>query len=230
MLKAPTMAGCAPTPKGSTWRVTLGSLAAGPQLHPPLDAGRRPVQPPADHRARVVVGLQQPGDELALVGADDRGRLLQVDVGAEPLRQHVAVLVPPAGVVGVQRHPDDRGHLTRIGPVQSEQVDDVAFLEADLAVLQPVDLPLRGTDRLAGLLPRDAGFDAQPPQPGPDQHAANGRAARSLLRHRGRLLSGRRWWAVAGIRHSATGCQGCRPGPRRWRSAPAPGGPPGPPG
>jgi hypothetical protein len=150
-----------------------------PHLDPAFDVLGRLVQRTAHDRAHVVVGLQQPRDELALVRADQRRGLLQVDVGAVPLRPHVAIPVPPAGVVGLQRHAEDRRHLARIAdPVEPEQVDHVALLEADLAVLEPVDLPLGGADGLAGLLPSDAGVQPQPPQAGADQHPPDGRAAR----------------------------------------------------
>jgi hypothetical protein len=107
---------------------------------------------PLDHRPHVVIGLQQPGDELALIGPDQPGRRLQVDIGPEPRRQDVAVVLPPARAVGLPGQGHELGHLGRVGDlVEVEQVDDVAFFEADLAVLEPVDLPFRGPDGLAGL-------------------------------------------------------------------------------
>jgi hypothetical protein len=70
--------------------------------------------------------------------------------------------------------------------VEVEQVDDVAFFEADLAVLEPVDLPFRGPDGLAGLFAGQAHLGPQPPQLGPDQHPLDGRTAHRLsaLGHR----------------------------------------------
>jgi hypothetical protein len=73
---------------------------------------------------------------------------------------------------------DQGGDLVRVDdPVQPQQVGDVAVLEADLAVLQPVELPLGCPDRLAGLLAGEAGLDPQPAQLRADQHAADGRTA-----------------------------------------------------
>ena len=54
-----------------------------------------------DDGAGVVGGLQQPGQELHLVAADQRGGLLEADVGVEPVRQHLFVGLPPRRVVGL---------------------------------------------------------------------------------------------------------------------------------
>src|SRR6266498_1662015 len=128
----------------------------------------------ADHRAHVVLGLQQAGHELPFVGADQGGRALQVDVGAEPRGQDVAVVLPPTGLVGFACKRDQARHLDGIGhPVEVEQVHQVALLESDLAVLQPVDLPLRRADRLARLFPREPALRAQPSELRADQHATD---------------------------------------------------------
>src|ERR1044072_3681155 len=104
MLKEPTIAGWGPASKGRTWRGTLGRLVASlsraprpergrllggrqevagdAQRHPPALLLRRLVQmSPPDDGPHVVVGLEQAGDELALVGPDQGGRRLQVDIG-----------------------------------------------------------------------------------------------------------------------------------------------------
>ena len=85
------------------------SLRRHPQLGPPVDllAGRGVVAEP-DHRPGVRLGLQQPGDELDLVGADQFGGLFQVEIVVEPGVQHVAVGVPPARGVGL---PGEREQL-----------------------------------------------------------------------------------------------------------------------
>ena len=80
-------------------RLGLGEqfLALHAQVDPALDLLVGLVgEADAQHRAGVVVGLQQARDVVRLVGPDDGGLALQADVGAEPVGQHVAVLVPPA--------------------------------------------------------------------------------------------------------------------------------------
>jgi hypothetical protein len=130
-------------------------LAGHPQPHPPADLLAGVVEVgAADEGAHVVVGLEQAGDELALVGADQAGRRLQVHVRPEPRRQQVAVVLPPAGVVGVGGHGQELLDLVGVGDlVPAQQVDQVAPLEADLAVLEAVDLPFRGPDGLGRLGP-----------------------------------------------------------------------------
>ena len=126
-------------------RVLAGQqdLAGHPQPHPPAHLVARFLQMGAvDHRAHVVVGLQQPGDELAFVAADQGGGLFQVDIGAEPAGEDVAVVLPPAGGVGFSGQGEEFGDFGGVGDlVAGQQVDDVAVFEADLAVLEAVDLP-----------------------------------------------------------------------------------------
>ncbi|GAB3938085.1 hypothetical protein GCM10027614_17480 [Micromonospora vulcania] len=77
-------------------------LALHPQPDPAVDlggAGRAVAQ--QDDCPGVLPGLQEAGDELHLVAADQRGGRLQAQVRLEPGGQHVAVTVPPAGAVGV---------------------------------------------------------------------------------------------------------------------------------
>src|SRR4051812_48578357 len=72
-------------------------LACYSQADPLLDFfRRRGGVAQGDHRAGVVLGLQEPGDELQLIGPDQRRRLFETDVGLEPARQDVTVPVPPA--------------------------------------------------------------------------------------------------------------------------------------
>ena len=91
--------------------------------------------PPRDgHRAGVVLGLQQPGHELDLVGAHQAGGLLQTDVGLEPGGQDVVVGVPPSLAVGLTGQGEQRVPLGLVSePVEREEVRDVPFLEADPA-------------------------------------------------------------------------------------------------
>jgi hypothetical protein len=50
--------------------------------------------------------------------------------------------LPPAGGVGLAGQGEEVGHLGGVGDsIAAEQVDDVAVFEADLAVLEAVDLP-----------------------------------------------------------------------------------------
>jgi hypothetical protein len=136
-----------------------------------------------DDRTGVFLGLQQARDELGLVGADQRRRRLQAQVAREPVRQHVAVRPPPARRVGLP-HPGQQrvAFLHVVLAVQREQVDDVAFLEADPAQLHPADLRLRGADRITGLGPGQAPFLAQSPQVRADQDPdGRGCVARTVL-------------------------------------------------
>src|SRR4029453_3698801 len=178
---------------GTIWR---GLRSRTPRPPPPPGAPKRappPPPPPAHllagvlqvrplhHRPHVVVGLQQAGHELALVGPDQDGGRLQVHVGPEPRRQHVAVVLPPAGRVGLPGQGEEVGHLLGVGDlVEAQQVDDIALLEADLAVLEAVDLPLRGPDGLGRLLAGQLHLRPPPPQPVADRHALDGRPAPTL--------------------------------------------------
>ena len=106
-----------------------------------ISAGRGAVVAEQRDRARVVLGLQQPGNELDLVGPDAGRGLLQADVGLEPGGQHVGVVVPPAVRAGAAGQLAQRLALLLVGHlVEGEQVGDVAVLEADPAGLQPADL------------------------------------------------------------------------------------------
>src|SRR3984957_21194430 len=53
------------------------------------------------HRGGIGLGLEQPGHVFSLVGTDGRCRRLQTDVGLEPLRNSLAVLLPPAALPGL---------------------------------------------------------------------------------------------------------------------------------
>src|SRR6266516_4396609 len=180
-------------PQAWSVRALQQALPGHPERDPALDLLWSVVQGTLDHRAHVVLGLQQAGHELALVGTDQGGRALQVDVGAEPGGQDVAVVLPPAGLVGLASKSDQARDLDGVAhAVEVEQVHQIALLEADLPVLQPMDLPLRRADRLPGLLPREAPLRAQPSELRTDQYAADGwSASRLSLGHV--PASGGRW-------------------------------------
>lgn len=151
----------------------------------------------ADDRSRVVLRLQQPGDELQLVGAQQGGGLFQAEVHLEPAGQDVAVPVPPAGGVGLLRELQQRGPLVRVGDaVQGQQVGDVALLEADAAELHAADLRMGAADLVARLLGGDAAGLAQPPQLCAEENAQDGgaAAARIIDQPSGRITLGRRCW------------------------------------
>src|SRR5699024_3286353 len=134
-----------------------------------------------DHRACVVRRLQEAGDELDLEGTDDRRGLLQPHVHAEPLRQHVAVLVPPALGIGAGDEPEEGVALLGvIDSVQLEQVVDVALFEADLAEFHAADLGVGGTDLVTGVVTGNALLLAKAPELGPEENTQHGRAAAGL--------------------------------------------------
>jgi hypothetical protein len=159
-------------------RARLGEhpLPGQPQVDPPLDFfGRHPAPPDKDDAACVVLGLQQAGDELDLIGAQVGRRLLQPQVHLEPRRQQVGVLLPPARPVGLPHQPEELGPLLRVGDaVEREQVRDVTLLEPDPPELEPADLGVEGADRVARGLPADATRLAQPAQLRAEHDAQHG--------------------------------------------------------
>jgi len=115
-----------------------------------------------EYRAGVLLGLQQAGDELDLVAADEAGSLLEPQVGVKPGGHHVAVGVPPVWRVGVPGQGQQRGPLGLVvQAVKFQQVGHVAQLEAGPAQLEAADLGRRCADRLARVLPRDASILAK---------------------------------------------------------------------
>ena len=157
-----------------------------PQHDEPLGLLEREVAE-RDHRGRVVLRLQQPGDELRLVHPDRPRRLLHPDVGLEPVGQDVVVAVPPAGPVRLLGQREELLALAGVDPVQREQVEHVDLADRVPAELDPADLGLRRAD-LAGRLTRgDASGLAEPPQVGAEQDAQHGRPVRRF-RHAADLL------------------------------------------
>ncbi len=150
---------------------------AHPQRDRLLDCGFWDAVHQPGHRPGVVRGLQQPGDELHVVAADDARRLLKAEVGLEPRGQHVAVGVPPARRVGL---PGQGEQVLPFGavtdPVEAEQVRHVALLEAGPAQLEPADLGPRRPDRVPGAVPGDPRGLAEPAQPRAEEQANHRRA------------------------------------------------------
>ncbi|GAA2403289.1 hypothetical protein GCM10010420_33130 [Streptomyces glaucosporus] len=135
-----------------------------------------------DHGAGVVLGLEQAGDELHLVGADHRRGLLQADVPVEPARQDVVVPVPPAARAGPAGQGEEVRPLVLVQhSVEREEVRHVTFLAGPLAALQTADLGGGAADRLGGLLQADAALLAQPPQLGAHHQTQDRRASLGML-------------------------------------------------
>jgi hypothetical protein len=131
-----------------------------------------------DHCTGVLAGLQQPGHELHLVRSDQRRRSLQTQVGLEPAGQHVAVMLPPPGRVGLLRQRQQRRTFLFVRhAVQRQQVRDIALLEADPAQLHSADLGAGRSDLPAGSVSADVLGLAQPSQLTSEQDAEDRRAA-----------------------------------------------------
>ena len=121
------------------------------------------------------VGLQQARHELDLIGSDQLGGLLQVEVGLEPGVEHVTARLPPAGVFSSRVSASSRSRSTGSSmPVDDRQVGDVTPPEADPARLHSADLGLGRADRLAVLLPAQPLARAQGTQACPGLQARDG--------------------------------------------------------
>jgi len=92
------------------------------------------------------MGLQQAGDELRLVDADQRRGLFHPDVGLEPVGQDVVVPVPPAGPVGLLGQAEQLLPFDRPDAVVGEQVEHVDLADRVPGELDPADLRLRPAD------------------------------------------------------------------------------------
>jgi hypothetical protein len=80
---------------------------------------------------------------LNVIAADRLGGLLQAHVRLEPARQHVLVVVPPAGLVGPGGQGQDLLPLAPVGdPVELEKVGDVDLTNRVPAQLNAADLGL----------------------------------------------------------------------------------------
>ena len=133
----------------------------------------------------VALGLQQPGDDLRFVGADQAGRFLQADRDAEPGRQDVVVAVPPSRFAGVAGQGQESVDLADVGDaVGHQQALDGQRLETAFGSLHPADRPGRGIDGLGGLLVAHPGFFPQCLQlPGQDHAQHGGTTAWRRLSH-----------------------------------------------
>src|SRR5215469_17173079 len=75
-------------PQAGRVRTRKYCLASNPQADPAADLlGVRVLK--HDDRAGIILGLQQSGHELSLIGADLDSGLLKAEVLLEPARQHV---------------------------------------------------------------------------------------------------------------------------------------------
>src|SRR6266536_1353319 len=188
MLNAPTMAGCAPAPNGSTCRVTFGRAVASINrpscaritFGPPTGRRNTPSSTTTHNRG---ASTRVSSDCRPIRNATLRSTSSAVSCRCAPRtteRAYASVCSSP----GTNCPPRDRQQLRDLpgvgDPVQPQQIDHVALFEADLPVLEPVDLPLRGTDRRAGLLPREAALHPESAQLRADQHPADGRSASRL--------------------------------------------------
>ena len=177
------------------WRLRAGEqvLAGHPQADPAVDlgSGRGPVAEHGD-RPGVALGLEQAVHELQLERSDQRGRRLQAQVGLEPVRQDVAVLGPPALVVGLPGQGQQPGpHLLVGHAVQGEQVGHVADLAADPAVLQAADLGPGGADLVTGLIRGDPGGLAETAQLSAEHHPDYGAAGPAASQRADRFVASR---------------------------------------
>ena len=120
------------------------------QRHDAVDVRRRSVRHtcPQDG-CGVVLGLQEAGDVVRLIGADQVGFALQADEGAEPFGQHIAEPVPPARLVGLAGEVEEAVDLVLLADaVGRQQLLDVREFEADLGLLHA---PNRGVGHIEGL-------------------------------------------------------------------------------
>ncbi len=145
-------------------RLRLGEqcLPFHPQRHMALDV-RGPCladRTGAQDGARVVLGLEQAGDEVRLVGAQEARGAFQADVHAEPVGQHVVEALPPAGLVGLLGEFDEGVGLLVGDSVGLEEELDVRDLQPDLGRLHPAYGPGGDTEHLRRLVTAQA--DALP--------------------------------------------------------------------
>src|ERR1035441_6721891 len=164
--------------------VCLGQqlLPGHPQAHPALYLLVSRTRLPERHHCPCVVRrLEQSRDELDLIEPDQRSGLLQAHVDLEPIRQNIAVLMPPTRFIGLPGQ-HDQGIPFRLisDAVHFEQVDDVSLLEADSPKLHAADLRAGCTNRVSGVLPSDSLGLAQSSQLGAEKDAENGRSAPRL--------------------------------------------------
>jgi hypothetical protein len=146
-------------------RLVQERLPGYPQRDATLDLAVRHVQVAQPHEgAGIVLGLQQPGHQLGLVDAEDRRGLLQTDIGLEPARQHVTVLAPPTGCVGLPGEGEQSLAFLRVGDaIEGEQIGHITFLGRDPAAFETADLTAGGANGVSGGVPGDPAGLAQSP-------------------------------------------------------------------
>src|SRR6185312_4082894 len=134
-------------------------LAGEPQFDPPFGfAAGGGGESGADAGAGVVGGLEQAGDGVRVVAADQAGGFFQADEGAEPGGQDVVVAVPPAGLAGLAGQGQERVDLGGVGDaVGGEQALDGQWFQAAFGAFHPTDGPGGGVDGFGGLFVGEAG-------------------------------------------------------------------------
>lgn len=142
------------------------------QGDPAVDVlGARVREADPHQRGGVVVGLQQTGYVLGFVEADDGGFALQAHVRAEPLRQHVSELVPPAGLVGLAGQGEEALDLGAGDPVGPQQLLHIGDTEADLGLLHAADGQGGDLDGAGGIVEGHSGLLPQLAEPFAEDHA-----------------------------------------------------------
>ncbi len=198
-------------------RTTLRSAQRGLVDHHPHLGRLRPVQQPGaaqaqadaafhfllvsqrvaqgDDGAGVVLGLQNPGNELELIATDEGGRRLQPDIGLEPAGDQVGIGVPPSASARLaDQAQEDRPPGVVEYPVAGQQVGGVARLQRRPPGLQSADLGGGAADDVAGLLLGDAQALPKLTQLVAQDHAQDGRR----VRVGGHEVGGRRLTADGG--------------------------------
>src|SRR4029453_4517830 len=89
------------------------------------------------HRTGIVPGLQQTRNEVDLVGADERRRLLQAEIRQEPRRYDVRELLPPFRRIRLPGQRHHGGPLLVPDAVQGEQIADITFLSYTCTCIEP---------------------------------------------------------------------------------------------
>src|SRR5690242_9892958 len=137
------------------------------------------------HRARVVGGLEQSGDDPGLVAPDLYGLGLQAHVGREVVQ--VVALLPARllAFAGQVEHPVALGLVGHV--VEVAQVPDVPGGRCALSRLHAAQLAHGDHQLLGGLLDGEALAGAELAQQGAEFAAANGRTAH--FRHERSVLS-----------------------------------------
>lgn len=134
-----------------------------------------------DDGGRVVVGLQQVGNELLLVQPDGLREFLHAGVGLGPPRHDVVIAMPPAGPAGLLRQREKSLSLACVSAVEGEQVDDIGHPDGAPPQLDQAELGLLDADLARGLLAGDAGDLSFPSQVAAEDYPENLRAISRIM-------------------------------------------------